>query len=86
MDSEVKRRTPIKRPHREVVGAAVVDSELFCKIIQREEGMTGIEAFLVFSVTALYLTVIPGRVGTDQLVTDSRFGSHVHPQYPIVPS
>ena len=65
----------MKRPHREVVGAAVVDSELFCKIIQREEGMTGIEAFLVFSVTALYLTVMPGRVGTDQLVTDSQFGS-----------
>ena len=86
MDSEVKRRTPIKRPHREVVGAAVVDSELLGEIIQREEGMTGIEAFLVFSVTALYLTVIPGGVGTDQLVTDFRFGSHVHSQYPIVPS
>lgn len=52
-----------------------MDSELFCEIIQREEGMTGIEAFLVFSVTALYLTVMPGRVGTDQLVTDSQFGS-----------
>ena len=55
MDSEVKRRKPVKRPHREVVGAAVVDSELFCEIIQREEGMTGIEAFLVFSVTAFHL-------------------------------
>ena len=55
----------MKRPHREVVGAAVVDSELLCEIIQREEGMTGIEAFLVFSVTALYLTVMPGSIRAD---------------------
>ena len=56
---------------------AVVDSKLVCEIGQREEGMTGIEAFLVFSVTALYLSVMPGSVGTDQLVLDPQFGSSV---------
>lgn len=75
MDSELKRRKPVERPQGKVVGAAVVDSKLFCEIIQREEGMTGIEAFLVFSVTALYLTVVPERVGADQLVTDPQLGS-----------
>ncbi len=75
MDGEFVRRKPTKGPHREVVGAAVVDSEQFCEIIQREEGMTGIEAFLVFSVTAPHLTVMPGSVGTDQLVLDPQFGS-----------
>ena len=64
----MSRRVSIERPHREVVGAAIVDSELFCEIIRREEGMTGIEAFLVFSVTALYLTVMPGCVRLDELV------------------
>ena len=74
MDGEFVRRKPTKGPHREVVGAAVVDSEQFCEIIQREEGMTGIEAFLVFSVTAFHLAVVAGSVGTDKLVANPKFG------------
>ena len=53
---------------------AVVDSKLVCEIGQREEGMTGIEAFLVFSVTAFHLAVVAGRVGTDELVANPKFG------------
>ena len=54
MDSELGGRKPIERSHRKVVGAAVMDGELFCKIIQ------GIKAFLVFPVAALYLPIVAG--------------------------
>ena len=47
-----------------------MDSKLFCKVIQGKEGMAGVEAFLVFPVAALHLAVVPGRIGTDQLVAD----------------
>ena len=70
MDSEVKGGKPTERPHGKVVGAAVMDSKLFCKVIQGKEGMAGVEAFLVFPVAALHLAVVPGRIGTDQLVAD----------------
>ena len=72
LDSEVKRRKPTKRPHREVVGAAVMDSKLCCKIFQGEEGVAGVETFLVFPVAALHFAVVAGRIGTDQLVPDSQ--------------
>ena len=72
MDSELKRRKPIERPHREVVGAAVMDSELFCEIIQREEGMTGVKAFLIFPVAAFHFAVMTGCIGAYQLMADSR--------------
>ena len=36
LDSELIGGAPAERPHREVVGAAIVDDELFCKIIQRK--------------------------------------------------
>ena len=77
MDSEVKRRVPIERPHGDVVGAAVMDSELLCEIIQREEGMTGVKAFLVFSVTALHFAVMTGCIGAYQLVPDTQLGSGI---------
>lgn len=72
MDSEVKRRKPTKRPHREVVGAAVMDSKLCCKIFQGEEGVAGVETFLVFPVAVLHFAIVAGCIGTDQLVPDSQ--------------
>lgn len=41
-----------------------MNSELFLKDIQREEGVDRIKAFLVYSVAALYLAIMPGRVKT----------------------
>ena len=52
-----------------------MDSKLICEIGQREEGMTGIEAFLVFSVTAFHLAVVAGRVGADEFVPYAQFRS-----------
>ena len=33
LDKELKRRKPVERSHREVVGTAVVDSKLVCEIL-----------------------------------------------------
>ena len=48
-----------------------MNSELFLKDIQREEGVDRIKAFLVYSVAALYLAIMPGCVRTDQLMLDA---------------
>ena len=62
LDSELGRGTPAEGPHREVVGAAGVDGELLCKVIQGIKAVAGIEAFLVLPVAALHLAVVARRV------------------------
>ena len=37
LDSELIGRKPVKRPHGQVVGTAIVDGKLLCKIVQRIE-------------------------------------------------
>ena len=74
LDGELKRRKPVQRSHREVVGAAVVDSELLCKVIQGIKAVGGIKAFLVLPVAALHFSVVAGCVGTDKLVPDAQLG------------
>ena len=44
-----------------------MNSELFLKVIQREERADRIKAFLVFPVAAFHLAIMSGRVRTDQL-------------------
>ena len=75
LDSEVIGRKPSKRPHREVVGAAIVDSELLGKVIQRVKAVGGIKAFLVLPVTALHFSVMAWRIRADELVADAQLGS-----------
>ena len=48
----------MKRPHGQVVGTAIVDSKLLCEIVQRIEGMAGIEAFPVLAMAALDFAVM----------------------------
>ncbi len=59
-------------PHRVVVRTAVMSHKLFAEVIQGEERMAGVEAFLVLPMAALHFSVVAGRIGTDQLVTDSQ--------------
>ena len=59
-------------PHREAVGAAVVDRKLLCEIVQRIECVAGIEALLVLTVAALHLTVVPRGIRAYQLMPDGR--------------
>ena len=63
-----------------------MDSELLGKVIWRIKAVAGIEAFLVFPVTALHLAVVAGRIGADQLVADAKLlsgffekGRHIPP-------
>ena len=70
LDSELTGRNPSERPHGEVVCAAVMDSELLFKIVQRVKSVAVIESFLVLPVAALHLSVVPGGIGTDEFVPD----------------
>ena len=72
LDEEFKRRKPEERAHREVVGVAVMNSELFLKVNQREERVTRIKSFLVFHVAAFNLAIMSGRIGTDQFMLDTQ--------------
>ena len=54
LDGEFARRKPAKRPHREVVGAAVMDSELPGEVIQGVKTVAGIEALLILAVLPLW--------------------------------
>lgn len=66
LDSELNGRKPIERPHGKVVGTTVMYSKLLLKVCK------GVEAFLVFSVAALYFAIMPRRVRADELVAYSK--------------
>ena len=54
-----------------------MDGELIYKIIQRIEGVTGIEELLILTVAALDLSVVARRIGANQLMPDPQFGSRL---------
>ena len=54
-----------------------MDGELLCKIIQRIEGVTGIEELLILTVAVLDLSVVARRIGTNQFMPDPQFGSRL---------
>ena len=58
LEEELDRRKELEGPHREVVGAAIVNRALFLKIVQGEEGVVRIESFLVFFMATLHLAVV----------------------------
>ena len=64
MDSELIGRKQVKRPHGQVVGTAIVDGKLLCEIVQRIEGVAGIEALLVLAMAALDFAVIARGIRT----------------------
>ena len=74
LDSELSGRHPAEGPHGGVVGSAVVDGKLLCEVIQGIEGVARVEAFLILTMAALHLAVVPRRVRTDQLMPDAQFG------------
>ena len=71
LDNEFRWGTPAKWPHGKVVGAAVVDGELLCKVIQGIKAVAGIKPFLVLPVAALHFAVVTWHIGTDELVEDA---------------
>ena len=73
LDGELQRRKPTERSHGEVIGAAVVDSELLCEVVQRIKEVAGVKSFLVLPVASLHLSVMAWRVGPNELVPDAQF-------------
>ena len=72
LDSELIRRKPAKRSHGEVVGTAIMDSELPGEVIQGVKAAAGVKAFLILAVAALHFTVVARRIGPDELVADTQ--------------
>ena len=52
-----------------------MDHKLLCEIVQRIECVAGIEAFLVLTVAALHLTVVPRGIRANQLMLDAQLSS-----------
>lgn len=75
LDSEIERRKPVEWPHGEIVGTAVVDGKLLYKVVKGIKAVADIEALLVFPVAVLHLDVVTGRVGVDELVSDTEIDS-----------
>ena len=68
LNSEFRGGKPTEGPHGEVVGAAVVDGKLLCKVAEGIEAAAGVKAFLVFPVAAPDLPIVAGGIGPDELV------------------
>lgn len=69
------RRKPIKRPHGEIVGAAVVNRKLVCKIVERVETVAGVKTLLVLTVATFDLAVMPWGIRANQFVPDPQLSS-----------
>ena len=70
----ITRRSPSERSHRAGVAATLVGSELPTKVGERVEAVVGVEAFLVFTVTAFDLAVMTGCIGPNKLVENANLG------------
>ena len=57
-----------------------MNSKLCCEIVQRIECMAGIKSFLILTVTALDLAIVPRSVGTNQFVPDAKLRSRLFKQ------
>ena len=66
-------REPIKRAHRIVIGASLMESELGFKVSKAVKAVRVVETLLIFAVTSFDLAVVPGCVGPDQFVDDMHF-------------
>ena len=65
----------MERPHGKVVGTAVMDGKLLFEVCKGIKAAAGIETLLVLTVAALYLAIVTGRIGTNQLVLNAQLCS-----------
>ena len=69
----LKRGSPTKNAHRYSVGSIKVVFHLQLEIIEGIEAQVVVEAFLIVTMTAFYLAVMPRRSGPDRLMPDIQF-------------
>lgn len=67
-------RVPVERPHGEMIVSPFTDSELLFEVLKGEETVGSIEFLVILPVAALYLSVVPWRVGLNELMTDAELG------------
>lgn len=65
----------MKRTHRQVVGMMLANDSLRTEVIEGIEAVRIIEVLLISTVASLNLVVMPGTIGTNQLVADVEFVS-----------
>ena len=82
---EVRRRKPIKRAHREIVGATIVENKLVGEIFKGKERVERVETLLILSVAAFNLAIVAGSIGTDKLVTNTELRGSVFKQGGQIP-
>lgn len=52
-----------------------MNGKLFCEVLEGVKTVGRIETLLILPVAALYLAVVSGRIGANQLVPDTQLGS-----------
>ena len=67
------RREPFEGTHRKVVVISLSDSELRCEISEGIELVGSVEFLIVFAVTALNFAVMPGRIRTEEFMSNTEF-------------
>ena len=77
----------MKRTHGTGVAPTLVGSFLPTKVGEGIETMRVVEALLVLSMTTFHLSVVPGRIGADELVANSQLsGRCLKEGFRIAPS
>lgn len=75
LDRELSWGEPVKWSHGQVVRATTVDSKLLCKVLERIERAARVEPFLILTVAALHLAVVPRRARANEFMPDAQFSS-----------
>ena len=57
-----------------------MDGKLLCKVLERIERVARVEAFLILTVAALDLTVVPRGIRANEFVADPQLGSRLFEQ------
>ena len=57
-----------------------MDGKLLCKVLERIERVARVEAFLILTVAALDLTVVPRSIRANEFVADPQLGSRLFEQ------
>ena len=65
-------RFPVKRTHREIVIGSFPHGKLLFEILKRIESVRSVKFFIVFAMTAFYLTIMPGGIWADELMPDAK--------------
>ena len=70
-EKDLFRRAPVERAHGKAIVLTLPDGELFLKVRKRIGAVRGVEFFVVLTVAALVLAIVPRSKWADELVCDA---------------